>query len=602
MKPVWQLSSSGGLAEEPFHFESEQTPNPVIQRVKIIMSAGLLLVHLLSRWQTESRSFVTSSNVSNSGPSSVADDVSTLRGSSGSDMFDTSPMSKKGFEPLILMIAFLGVIVTKYVLFDDKIEARRRTISSSAVSTSGSEGSAASKLIQDKTVSNSSMSKVSQKSDGVPSAMNCVQRPQISVTSNSNDNYFSNANRMMHKRSPNQSRRSSSNKQPQTRPFFIGDGDNSSVSSEDSIELVDIEVQTEESNISEVIGQFKRKRTDENERSVEELVTLLNSDDGAKELSEEEVIKLIEYKRLAAYQLEKALGDSERGVLVRRLLLSKKQANLKGSVRHFDNLPYRGYDYDSVLGACCENVIGYMPIPVGVAGPLLLDGNEFHVPMATTEGCLVASTNRGCRALSMAGGVRSMVYGDGMTRAPVVSLPTAIRAAEVLNWLDQPTNFAMIKESFDSSSRFARLQKIHTRLAGSDLHIRLVASTGDAMGMNMLSKGAELAMSRLKDVFPDLEVKGISGNVCTDKKPSAINWIEGRGKSVVCEAVIPAQTVTDVLKTDVTSLVELNISKNLIGSALAGSIGGFNAHAANIVTAIYIATGQVRRKSLSHII
>ena len=238
-------------------------------------------------------------------------------------------------------------------------------------------------------------------------------------------------------------------------------------------------------------------------------------------------------------------------------------------------------------------MVGYIPIPVGVAGPLLLDGKEIHVPMATTEGCLVASTNRGCRALSLSGGVRSMVYGDGMTRAPVVSLPSAIRAAEVLNWLDQPANFLMIKEAFDSSSRFARLIKIHTRLAGHDLHIRLVAKTGDAMGMNMLSKGAELAMSKLKDVFPDLEVKGISGNVCTDKKPSAINWIEGRGKSVVCEAIIPAQTVTDVLKTDVASLVELNISKNLIGSALAGSIGGFNAHAANIVTAIYIATGQV---------
>ena len=89
-----------------------------------------------------------------------------------------------------------------------------------------------------------------------------------------------------------------------------------------------------------------------------------------------------------------------------------------------------------------------------------------------------------------------------------------------------------------------------------------------------------------------MKVISLSGNFCTDKKPAAINWIEGRGKSVVCEAVLPSNVVQNILKTDIKSLVHLNKSKNLIGSAMAGSIGGFNAHAANIVTAIYIATGQ----------
>ena len=84
----------------------------------------------------------------------------------------------------------------------------------------------------------------------------------------------------------------------------------------------------------------------------------------------------------------------------------------------------------------------------------------------------------------------------------------------------------------------------------------------------------------------------VSGNYCTDKKPAAINWIDGRGKSVVAEAIIPADVVKNVLKTDVNTMVELNINKNLIGSAMAGSVGGFNAHAANIVAAIFLATGQ----------
>jgi hydroxymethylglutaryl-CoA reductase (NADPH) len=83
-----------------------------------------------------------------------------------------------------------------------------------------------------------------------------------------------------------------------------------------------------------------------------------------------------------------------------------------------------------------------------------------------------------------------------------------------------------------------------------------------------------------------------TGNYCTDKKPAALNWIEGRGKSVVCEATIKGEIVKKVLKTNVASLVELNVVKNLVGSAVAGAMGGFNAHASNIVTAIFIATGQ----------
>lgn len=90
-----------------------------------------------------------------------------------------------------------------------------------------------------------------------------------------------------------------------------------------------------------------------------------------------------------------------------------------------------------------------------------------------------------------------------------------------------------------------------------------------------------------------MEILSLSGNFCTDKKPAAINWIEGRGKSVVCDAVVPGAIVKSILKTTVPALVDLNINKNLLGSAMAGSIGGFNAHAANIVTAIFIATGQV---------
>ncbi|KAJ1377676.1 Hydroxymethylglutaryl-CoA reductase, class I/II [Sesbania bispinosa] len=249
---------------------------------------------------------------------------------------------------------------------------------------------------------------------------------------------------------------------------------------------------------------------------------------------------------------------------------------------------FEGFDYESILGQCCEMPIGFVQIPVGIAGPLLLDGKEYTVPMATTEGCLVASTNRGCKAIYGSGGASSFLLRDGMTRAPVVRFPTAKRAAQLKFFLEDPS---ILIPSL-SSSRFARLQNIQPAIAGKNLYIRFRCSTGDAMGMNMVSKGVQNVLDFLQNEFPDMDVIGISGNFCSDKKAAAVNWIEGRGKSVVCEAIIKEEVVKKVLKTNVEALVELNMLKNLTGSAIAGALGGFNAHASNIVTAVYIATGQ----------
>jgi hydroxymethylglutaryl-CoA reductase (NADPH) len=135
-----------------------------------------------------------------------------------------------------------------------------------------------------------------------------------------------------------------------------------------------------------------------------------------------------------------------------------------GSSDPLENLPFHHYDYSKIQGACCENVIGYMPVPVGVAGPLNLDGKQYHVPMATTEGCLVASTNRGCRAL-LDTGIRSRVIADAMSRGPVVRFPSGIDASDAMKWLKEPKNFEVVKSSFDSTSRFAKLEKIQCRVS-----------------------------------------------------------------------------------------------------------------------------------------
>ncbi|CAH1121039.1 unnamed protein product [Ceutorhynchus assimilis] len=331
-------------------------------------------------------------------------------------------------------------------------------------------------------------------------------------------------------------------------------------------------------------------------RALEDCLKVFNNVDlGATALSDDEILLLHKNKHIAGYQFEKAVDDPERGVRIRRKLLEN---TLLDAPQVLDALPYRNYNYSLVMGACCENVIGYMPIPVGYAGPLLLDGRELHVPMATTEGCLVASTNRGCRALKESG-VTSSVVADGMTRGPVVRFPSIVHASKAMQWIQEPQNFQKIKQQFDSSSRFARLQRLTLKIAGRFLFIRFVASTGDAMGMNMLSKGTELSLKYVQEIFKDMEILSLSGNFCADKKPAAINWIEGRGKSVVCEAIVSSKIVKSVLKTNVHDLVDVNNSKNLVGSAVAGSIGGFNAHAANIVTAIFIATGQDPAQNIS---
>ncbi|KAB0803377.1 hypothetical protein PPYR_00347 [Photinus pyralis] len=321
--------------------------------------------------------------------------------------------------------------------------------------------------------------------------------------------------------------------------------------------------------------------------TLKECLRIYISENSATNLTDKEVINLVENKHVQLYQIEKAVGDAERGVKIRRQILGE-QKNLSTALQ---KIPYENYNYQDVLGTCCENVIGYIPVPVGIVGPLRLDGCLIHVPMATTEGCLVASTNRGTRAI-LETGVTSRVVSDGMTRGPVVRFPSIVEANDCKMWLEKTENFATIKASFDSSSRFARLTKVYGRMAGRYLFIRFVATTGDAMGMNMLSKGTELSLNCLRTYFPSMEIVSLSGNFCTDKKPSAVNWIEGRGKSVVCEAIVPAHTVTTVLKTSASAMVDVNISKNLIGSSIAGSIGGFNSHASNIVTAIFIATGQ----------
>lgn len=364
-----------------------------------------------------------------------------------------------------------------------------------------------------------------------------------------------------------------------------------------STELVDQSTQTEfvyyenESELeSAVIGEPIETIARKEPRSLSECLAILNSDTGAAGLTDEEITVIVKCAggHCPLYKIETIINNPERGVKLRRQIMLS-DAKLPGNT--LDELSFNHFDYTKVMNACCENVLGYVQIPVGYAGPLLLDGSKYFVPMATTEGALVASTNRGCKVLSTRG-VTSFVEDIGMTRAPCVKFPNIIRASMAKRWIDLPENFDNIKTAFDSTSRFARLQEIYIAMDGPTLYIRFRALTGDAMGMNMVSKGAEMALRYIHKMFPDMQIISLSGNFCSDKKPAAINWIKGRGKRVICECIIPAEKLRTILKTDAKTLVQCNRLKNMSGSAIAGSIGGNNAHAANMVTAVFIACGQ----------
>ncbi|MCI4446368.1 MAG: hydroxymethylglutaryl-CoA reductase (NADPH) [Pyrobaculum sp.] len=286
------------------------------------------------------------------------------------------------------------------------------------------------------------------------------------------------------------------------------------------------------------------------------------------------------------HEFEKIYGDANKAAEARRQYLEKTIG-----VR-LENIGKTIIDLNTVVGRNIENVIGAVQIPVGVAGPLLVRGDYangyFYVPLATTEGALVASVNRGAKFVTESGGVRVKVLKDGMARAPLFRLPSLIDAVEFVEWVTQ--HFDDLKKAAESTTRHGRLKEVQPFVVGNYVWLRLVFSTGDAMGMNMATIASEAVAKYVQQHFPKARLVALSGNMCVDKKANAVNFILGRGKTVTAEAVVKRE-VLERLGITAEDVHEVNVRKNLIGSALAHSYG-FNAHFANIVAAIFIATGQ----------
>jgi hydroxymethylglutaryl-CoA reductase (NADPH) len=246
----------------------------------------------------------------------------------------------------------------------------------------------------------------------------------------------------------------------------------------------------------------------------------------------------------------------------------------------------------SMLPGNIENFIGVAQVPIGVAGPLVINGEfargEFYVPLATTEGTLVASYNRGMKLLRESGGVITTISDDAMQRAPVFVFKSAREAREFGLWVDE--NFSELRRRAEATTRIGRLRNIEQYSASRFLFLRFNFTTGDAAGQNMVGKATKAACDWIRSVYSGVENYYLESNLATDKKSSRINILHTRGKRVTAEARIPAHLVQEMMHTSVDEIYRARQVLNL-GGLLAGVNNNGN-HSPNGIAAMFIATGQ----------
>lgn len=260
------------------------------------------------------------------------------------------------------------------------------------------------------------------------------------------------------------------------------------------------------------------------------------------------------------------------------------------------------YSFDpSVLPGNIENFIGVAQVPMGVAGPIHILGEhaqgDFYIPMATSEGTLVASYNRGMRLLTENGGAKATVVEDHMQRAPVFLLPDAEQARDFGRWVSE--NFRAIKSAAQATTKTGRLLDIGQYQVGPLRYLRFNYDTGDAAGQNMTGKATAAACEWIQEAYSGDLKYYLSGGIDTDKKHSHLNTLLTRGKRVVAEAVVRKDLLLQIMGVDTRELFRFR-QVQMAGAFLAASANN-GAHAANGLAALFIATGQdVANISESH--
>ena len=239
-----------------------------------------------------------------------------------------------------------------------------------------------------------------------------------------------------------------------------------------------------------------------------------------------------------------------------------------------------------------ENFIGVAQIPMGLAGPMTVNGEhakgDFIVPLATTEGTLVASYSRGMKVMNLSGGITTTIVDDRMQRAPAFVFADARDARAFAQWV--AAHIAEIAEVAESTGTRHRLLEIETYLAARTAYLRFNFSTGDAAGQNIVSQATHTACRWILDRYEGVDHFYLEANLATDKKASQINILRTRGKRVIAEAEVSRKALVEHMRVEPESLLHHHGIAN-VGSMLAGSNNN-GLHAANGLTALFIATGQ----------
>ncbi len=239
-----------------------------------------------------------------------------------------------------------------------------------------------------------------------------------------------------------------------------------------------------------------------------------------------------------------------------------------------------------------ENFIGVAQVPIGLAGPITVNGEyaqgDFIIPLATTEGTLVASYNRGMKVLNLSGGVTATVSDDRMQRAPVFVFDSAREARDFRAWVN--ANMDDIRRVAEATSSVAKLLDIDMFLANKFAYLRFNFATGDAAGQNMVGRATFAACSWMLDQIDNVRSFYLESNLATDKKHSQINIMRTRGKRVTAEAVIPHDVLVQHMRVEPRSL-HYHAQVSNVGAFISGANNN-GAHSPNGITAMFIATGQ----------
>ncbi len=251
------------------------------------------------------------------------------------------------------------------------------------------------------------------------------------------------------------------------------------------------------------------------------------------------------------------------------------------------------YSFDPhMVAGNAEHFTGVAQIPLGFAGPITIKGEhakgDFFIPLATTEGTLIASYNRGMKILNLSGGVTCTVIGDAMQRAPVFVFKTAREARHFVSWVE--ANIGEVRDQAESTSSVAKLQYIDYYLAAKLAYLRFNFSTGDAAGQNMVGRATFAACSWILDHYDGVQHFYLESNLATDKKASQVNIMHTRGKRVVAEATIKRDVLLQHMRVDPENLYYHAGIAN-VGAILSGANNN-GLHSANGITAMFIATGQ----------